>query len=386
MMKVKNIAVLGSTGSIGTQTLDVVRKHPELFAVKVLTANSSVELLAEQIREFSPEVAVLTDEKAAAELRSIYQGKTQILGGRQALLDVVVRDDLDTIVTALLGFAGLEPTLLAIDAGKNIALANKETLVVGGELVMKKAREKGVAILPVDSEHCALFQCLQGEKSKSVRKILLTASGGPFRGRRLEDLAKVTIADCLAHPTWSMGKKITVDSASLVNKGLEVIEAKWLYGVEYDQIEVVVHPQSIVHSMIEFCDGAVMAQLGVPDMRLPIQYALTYPERLPSPCENLDFWQMQNLTFEKPDMDTFRGLKLAYEAGKAGGTMPCLLNAANEVAVAAFLKGEIGFLQIYDIIEKTMSDREKKAADSLEVLLAEDGWAREYAKSMLEKA
>lgn len=275
--------------------------------------------------------------------------------------------------------------MAALEAKKDIALANKETLVVAGELVTRRAKEQGCAILPVDSEHCALFQCLQGEKRASVEKLLLTCSGGPFRGRRKEELQQVSVKDCLNHPTWSMGKKITVDSATLVNKGLEVMEAKWLYGVSYDQIQVVVHPQSIVHSMVQFQDGAVIAQLGSADMKLPIQYALTYPERIKSSFERLDFWQMASLTFEPPDMDTFRGLALAYEAGRIGGTMPCILNAANEVAVGAFLEGKAGFLTIYDVIEKTMQARESQQNPTLEVLFAEDAWARAFAGRLLQE-
>ena len=285
----------------------------------------------------------------------------------------------------MMGFAGLEPTMKALDAKKDIALANKETLVVAGELVTKRAKEQGVKILPVDSEHCAFFQCLQGERLDKIEKLLLTCSGGPFRGKTREDLKGATVSEVLAHPTWNMGKKITVDSASLVNKGLEVIEAKWLYGVDYDQIQVVVHPQSIVHSMVQFVDGAVIAQLGAPDMKLPIQYALTYPERQPSAFPRLDFWQMQDLTFEQPDTETFRGLAFAYEAGRMGGTMPCTFNAANEVAVAAFLAGRIHFLDIYDIIEQTMMKRACTLSPTLEELFEEDRWAREYAAGLLEK-
>ena len=381
----KNIALLGSTGSIGTQTLDVVRANPELFHVSVLAANRSAELLEQQIQEFSPDLAVLVDETAAARLRSRYIGPTKILSGKAALAEAAAYHAVDTVVTSMMGFAGLEPTMAALQAGKNIALANKETLVVAGELVMKRAREQGVAILPVDSEHCALFQCMQGEKADTVEKLILTASGGPFRGCHADDLANVSVQDCLKHPTWSMGRKITVDSATLVNKGLEVIEAKWLYGVSYDQIQVVVHPQSIVHSMVQYRDGAVMAQLGSTDMRLPIQYALTYPVRVQSALPRLDFWQMQALTFEQPDVDTFRGLALAYEAGRTGGTMPCIMNAANEIAVEAFLRGAIGFLDIYDIIEKTMQARAVQSAPSLELLFAEDTWARHYALALLQK-
>lgn len=380
----KNLAVLGSTGSIGTQTLDVVRANRDLFTIKVLAANSSIDQLAEQIAEFSPELAVLADEQAADELRKRNIGKTVILGGKEGLVKAAAYDGTDIVVTSLMGFAGLAPTMAALEKGKDIALANKETLVVAGELVMKKAAEKGAAILPVDSEHCALFQCLQGEKRKTVEKLILTASGGPFRGKKVAELKNVSIKDCLAHPTWSMGKKITVDSATLVNKGLEVIEAHWLYDMPYDKIQVAVHPQSIVHSMVAYQDGAVMAQLGSTDMKLPIQYALTYPDRVKSEWKRLDFWNMQPLTFEKPDMDTFRGLKIAYEAGKAGGTMPCVMNAANEVAVAAFLAGKIGFLDIYELIEKALERRENKSNPSFEVLCEEDAWIREWTEKLIK--
>ncbi|WP_033169917.1 1-deoxy-D-xylulose-5-phosphate reductoisomerase [Selenomonas sp. ND2010] len=381
----KNIAVLGSTGSIGTQTLAVVRSHPELFHISVLAANASDELLEQQIREFEPELAVLSDEAAYNRLKSRYSGPTKLAGGRQAFIDAAAVSDVDTVVTSMMGFAGLEPTMKALEAKKDIALANKETLVVAGELVTQRAKEQGVSILPVDSEHCAFFQCLQGEKLASIEKLLLTCSGGPFRGKKRDELKDATVEQVLAHPTWNMGKKITVDSASLVNKGLEVIEAKWLYGVRYDQIQVVVHPQSIVHSMVQFHDGAVIAQLGSTDMKLPIQYALTYPDRTDSEFERLDFWNMKNLTFDKPDTDTFKGLKFAYEAGEMGGSMPCIFNAANEIAVGAFLKGGIKFLDIYDIIEQTMLKRECIMEPTLEELFEEDRWARDFAASLLTK-
>ncbi|MBQ1613057.1 MAG: 1-deoxy-D-xylulose-5-phosphate reductoisomerase [Selenomonas sp.] len=381
----KNIAVLGSTGSIGTQTLEVVRRNPELFHISVLAANSRDELFEQQIREFEPELAVLADEAAYLRLKSRYSGKTQLAGGRQAFIDAAAFDGVDTVVTSMMGFAGLEPTMKALDAKKNIALANKETLVVAGEIVTRRAKEQGVKILPVDSEHCAFFQCLQGEKMESIEKLLLTCSGGPFRGKQRADLVGATKEQVLAHPTWNMGQKITVDSASLVNKGLEVIEAKWLYDVSYDQIQVVVHPQSIVHSMVQFRDGAVIAQLGSTDMKLPIQYALTYPDRVQSSFDRLDFWQMKDLTFSQPDTETFKGLKFAYEAGAMGGSMPCVFNAANEVAVGAFLKDEIKFLDIYDIIEETMLKRECIVEPTLEELFAEDAWAREFARGLLQK-
>ena len=383
-MTVKRLAILGSTGSIGTQTLDVVRSHPELFCVSVLAANTSDEVLLQQIEEFSPKTAVLVDETAAARLRERYHGKTEILVGEKALLDAAADDEADTVVTSMVGFAGLAPTLAALKAGKTIALANKETLVVAGELVTALAKEKGVPILPVDSEHCALFQCLQGERRETVERLILTASGGPFRGKTTEELQSVTVADCLKHPTWSMGKKITVDSATLVNKGLEVIEAHWLYDVPYEKITVAVHPQSIVHSMVEFRDGAVMAQLGLPDMRLPIQYALTYPVRETANFGRMDFTTRMSLSFEPPDMKTFRGLALAYEAGKAEGTMPCVLNGANETAVAAFLAGRIGFLDIYECIERAMDAQENVAHPSFETLCEADARARAFVRKFLE--
>lgn len=381
----KNLVVLGSTGSIGTQTLDVVRQHPDMFHISVLVANRSDELLEKQIEEFQPQLAVLSDEEAYTRLRQRYTGKTQLAGGRQAVIEAAAYPEAQVVVTSLMGFAGLEPTLAALDAGKDIALANKETLVVAGELVMAKAKALGRAILPVDSEHCALFQCLQGQDRQAVEKLILTASGGPFRGRKASELVDVSKKDVLAHPTWNMGQKITVDSASLVNKGLEVIEARWLYDVSYDQIQVVVHPQSIVHSMVQYQDGTVMAQLGCTDMRLPIQYALTYPDRVASNFPRVDFYELGKLTFEKPDMETFRGLKLAFEAGRIGGTMPCIMNGANEVAVEAFLRGQAGFLDIYRLIEKAMEAGKVEYKPDLEQLLAADKWAREYTKKQLAK-
>ena len=384
-MAMKRLAILGSTGSIGTQTLDVARSHSELFQVAVLAANTSDVLLEKQIEEFRPSLAVLADEKAAERLRERYRGKTEIRGGEKALLDAAAFGEADVVVTSMVGFVGLAPTLAALEAGKTIALANKETLVVAGELVTALAKEKGVSILPVDSEHCALFQCLQGERRETVERLILTASGGPFRGRTVEELQSVTVEDCLKHPTWSMGRKITVDSATLVNKGLEVIEAHWLYGVPYEKIEVAVHPQSIVHSMVEFRDGAVMAQLGLPDMRLPIQYALTYPSRERADFGRMDFKTRMSLSFEPPDMKTFRGLSLAYEAGKAGGVMPCVLNGANEEAVAAFLAGRIGFLDIYDCIERAMEAQENLAHPSFEALCGADARARAFVRGFLDK-
>ena len=381
----KNISILGSTGSIGTQALDVVRNNEEILHVSVIAANTNDELVARQIEEFKPELAVMSDESAYQRLKARIGNKykTELAGGRQAFIDAAVFNDVDIVLTSMSGFAGLEPTIKAIKAGKDIALANKETLVAAGEIVIRESKAHGVKILPVDSEHGAFFQCLQGEDSRSIKKLLLTASGGPFRGRSAAEMKEVTVDQVLAHPTWNMGRKITVDSASLVNKGLEVIEAKWLYNVDYDQIQVVVHPQSIIHSMIEFCDSSVIAQLALPDMRLPIQYALTYPVRLKSPVKSLNFWEMKDLTFEKPDIETFRGLKFAYEAGKLGGTSPCVFNAANEVAVSAFLNNKIKFLDIYNIIEETMNRRAVIKNPDLDTLINEDLAARSVAESII---
>ncbi len=381
----KKISILGSTGSVGTQALDVVRHLPEEFSVEVLTANSNVELFAQQIKEFRPRVAVLADEAAYKKLsRRKFRG-TELAGGRQALIDAAGFGASEIVLSAISGFAGLEPTIRAIKARKDIALANKETLVVAGEYINKLAELCDVKILPVDSEHGAIFQCLQGEDRRKIKKLLLTASGGPFRGKTRDELLNVTVKDVLAHPTWNMGKKITVDSATLLNKGFEVIEAKFLFGMDYDQIQVVVHPQSIVHSMVEFCDGSIIAQLAAPDMRLPIQYALTYPRRLPSPIKPLDFWELNSLTFEKPDTKTFRGLNYAYAAGTVGGTLPCSLNAVNEVAVNAFLQGRIKFLDIYDVIEEVIT-RCDAFAPTLENLFEADRETRRLAEQYIELA
>ena len=380
----KRIAILGSTGSIGTQALDVIRSHSEMLRAEVIAAHSNDRLLEKQIDEFKPTVAVLSDEAAYRRLNERRQfPSTKLLGGRQALIDAGTVDTVDIVLTSMSGFAGLEPTVAAINARKDIALANKETLVAAGELVMRLARECGVRILPVDSEHGAFFQCLNGEDRRSIKKLLLTASGGPFRGKTRSQLENVTVEQVLAHPTWNMGKKITVDSATLVNKGLEVIEAKHLYGVDYDQIQVVVHPQSIVHSMVEFADGSVIAQLASTDMRLPIQYALTYPDRIDSTVDRLDFWSMKSLTFEPPDLETFRGLKLAYEVGKCGGSAPCVFNAANESAVNAFLNGRIKFLDIYSIIESVLDRQEIIDRPTLEELIIENNSARKIADEII---
>ncbi|MFN8343556.1 MAG: 1-deoxy-D-xylulose-5-phosphate reductoisomerase [Spirosomataceae bacterium] len=351
----KQIAILGSTGSIGTQALDVVAEHPEAFAVQVLTAQNNADLLIRQAAQFRPNVVVIANEdlydKVFAALDPL---DIQVYAGMKAIADVVQMDSIDTVLTSMVGYSGLIPTIKAIEAGKQIALANKETLVVAGELITDLARQKGVNIYPVDSEHSAIFQCIVGEFHNPIEKILLTASGGPFRGKTREELQQVTKAQALKHPNWSMGAKITIDSASLMNKGLEVIEAKWLFGLETSQIEVVVHPQSIIHSMVQFEDGSIKAQMGLPDMRLPIQFALTYPHRLKASFPRFDFLQYPSLTFEQPDLKTFRNLQFAFDALERGGNMACIVNAANEVAVAAFLRDEIGFLEMSDLIETCM--------------------------------
>ncbi|MCD7981027.1 MAG: 1-deoxy-D-xylulose-5-phosphate reductoisomerase [Clostridiales bacterium] len=353
----KTITILGSTGSIGTQTLDVVRQHREDFRVIALSAGGNVALLEKQIREFRPALVSVGTEDAARELRLMTADlELEITYGMEGLLAVAAQEDSEIVVTAVVGMIGIRPTMAAIRAGKDIALANKETLVTAGHLIMPMAEEYGVRILPVDSEHSAIFQSWHGEKAcgNAIDKILLTASGGPFRGKKRAELEKVTLQDALRHPNWSMGKKVTIDSATLVNKGLEVMEAKWLFGVDLDQIQVIVHPQSVIHSMVQYADGAVIAQLGTPDMRLPIQYALYYPERKFLNDERLDFYQLAMLTFEKPDPDTFPGLRLALQAMRRGGNMPTVFNAANEKAVALFLNQKIRFLEIADLIAESM--------------------------------
>ncbi|RDY32506.1 1-deoxy-D-xylulose-5-phosphate reductoisomerase [Lachnotalea glycerini] len=352
----KQIAILGSTGSIGTQTLDVVRENKDL-SVAALAAGTNIEQLEKQIREFKPAYAAVWDEQKAKELTVLVKDtNTRVVSGMDGLIKIVTLDQINIVVTAIVGMIGIRPTIAAIEAGKDIALANKETLVTAGHIIMPLAIEKGVKILPVDSEHSAIFQALNGENPKQINKILLTASGGPFRGMKLDDLAKVSLEDALKHPNWSMGKKITIDSSTMVNKGLEVIEAKWLFNVSVDEIQVVIQPQSIIHSMVEFVDGSIIAQLGMPDMKLPILYALLYPERRNMHGERVDFAKLASITFESPDMDTFKGLKLAYSAGKTGGSMPTVLNAANEKAVSKFLNREIAYLDIVRIIEQCMNE------------------------------
>ena len=371
----KKIAILGSTGSIGTQTLDVIRAHSDELEVVALAAGSNKERLKEQIREFHPELVSLSDEKKAQELKEELAGEAvEVVCGMDGLIEVAGIDSADVVVTAVVGMMGILPTMEAIRKGKDIALANKESLVTAGHLIIPMAREYGVSILPVDSEHSAIFQCLQGEPKKALDKILLTASGGPFRGKSAEFLETVTLEDALNHPNWSMGPKITIDSSTMVNKGLEVMEAKWLFGVDYSQIEVVIQPQSIIHSMVQYIDGAVIAQLGTPDMRVPIEYALFYPERRSLPGDRLDFSKLSQITFEKPDYKVFRGLSLAIEAGKTGGTMPTVFNAANERAVAKFLKGEIKYTDIVRSIEKCMDAHKVSAHPDLEEILATEQW------------
>ena len=352
----KRIAILGSTGSIGTQALEVIAAHPDIFEVEVLTAQNNAELLIQQSKKFKPNAVVIRNEQHYEMVKeALSKEDIKVYAGENALASVVQMDTIDLVLTALVGYAGLKPTIKAIEAGKPIALANKETLVVAGELVTNLAREKGINIYPIDSEHSAIFQCLVGEFHNKIEKIILTASGGPFRGKKKNDIRSVKKEQALKHPNWSMGAKITIDSASLMNKGLEVIEAKWLFGVKPEQVEVVVHPQSIVHSLVQFEDGSIKAQLGLPDMRLPIQFALTYPDRLTTAFPRFDFAQYPTLTFEKPDTETFRNLALAYEAVHRGGNMPCVLNAANEVAVAEFLKDRVGFLEMSDIVEQCLA-------------------------------
>ena len=352
----KKIALLGSTGSIGTQTLDVVRNQGDI-QVTAMAAGSNIALLEKQIREFHPSIAAVWDEKKALELKAnVADLPVKVVSGMDGLLEAATEKEAQIVVTAVVGMIGIRPTIAAMEAGKDIALANKETLVTAGHIIMPLAEKLGVKILPVDSEHSAIFQSLNGEHGNKIHKILLTASGGPFRGRTREQMASVQVEDALKHPNWSMGRKITIDSSTMVNKGLEVMEAHWLFDVDMDQVQVVVQPQSIIHSMVEYEDGAVIAQLGTPDMRLPIQYALYYPERRYLPGDRLDFWKLSQITFEKPDLENFHGLALAYEAGRRGGSLPTVFNAANEYAVAKFLNREISYLEITDMIQKAMEN------------------------------
>lgn len=378
----KKLVLLGSTGSIGTQTLEIADAYPDRLQVIALAAGSNVHKMEEQIRRYHPSFAVMFEEKAAKDLKErVADLSVTVLAGMEGLLQIAVLPEADVVLTAVVGMIGIRPTIEAIRAGKDIALANKETLVTAGHIIMPLAKEKGVSILPVDSEHSAIFQSLNGEPKKRLKKILLTASGGPFRGMTREELEGKTVKEALNHPNWSMGKKITIDSATMVNKGLEVMEAGWLFDVDYDQIQVVVHPQSIIHSMVEYVDGAVMAQLGLPDMKLPIQYALFYPDRLPMTGDRIDFFRLGKITFEEPDPETFTGLKLAYEAFKAGGSMPTVFNAANEKAVSLFLQEKIHFLDIARIIGQAMDEHKVIENPDLTQILETEAWCYELIES-----
>lgn len=382
MFKEKKLAVLGSTGSIGTQSLDVVRKIGGMEIVS-LAANENIELLYEQILEFKPKIAAVMNEEKCEILKSrLKNSKTRIVSGMQGVIEAAVCDEVNMVILSIVGNAGIIPAFEAINAGKDLALANKETLVSAGQLIMDTAKEKGIKIYPLDSEHSAIFQCLEGNRQNKIKKILLTASGGPFRGKNLEYLSKVTAEDALAHPTWSMGRKITIDSATLMNKGLELIEAKWLFDVPIKDIEILVHPQSIVHSAVEFEDNSVIAQMGAPDMRIPISYALTYPYRKENNFGTLNLFEKNTLTFEKPDFDTFKCLRLAYKAIEIGGTMPAVLNSANEIAVYKFLDGKIKFTDIPEIIEQTMNAYNVIYNYKLEDVIEADKWARRFSDSI----
>ena len=381
----KKIAVLGSTGSIGTQTLEIVRENKEL-EIAALAAGNNVDLMEKQIREFSPKLVAMWSEEAARELKArVRELPVKVLCGMEGLLEIAVFPEAEILVTALVGMIGIRPTIAAIESGKDIALANKETLVTAGHLIMPLAKEKKVSILPVDSEHSAIFQCLNGEKRSQAEKILLTASGGPFRGKTKEQLQDIQVEDALKHPNWSMGRKITIDSSTLVNKGLEVIEAKWLFDMELDQIQVVVHPQSIIHSMVEFQDGGIMAQLGTPDMKLPIQYALFYPDRMVMKGKRVDFYTLGQMTFEAPDLSTFEGLKLAYEAGRIGGSMPTVYNAANEKAVSLFLERRISYLDIPRLIDECMRNHHVIASPCLDEILEAERESYAYISKVVGK-
>lgn len=381
----KNITLLGSTGSIGTQTLEVVKGNTERLCIKALVANKSDELMEKQILEFNPDIAVLTDKEAAARLAKRYHGRTEILTGDEGLLAAATYSGSDTVLASMVGYAGLRPTLAAIECGKDIALANKETLVAAGSIVMQAVADKGVSLTPVDSEHSAIFQCLRGGRANEVKRLVITASGGPFRGRKRSELEHVTLAQCLKHPNWSMGAKVTIDSSTLANKGLEVMEAHWLFGIPYEQIKVVVHPQSIVHSAVEFWDGSTIAQMGEPDMRLPIQYALSFPERFNCAFEELDWFKHGTLTFEEPDLEAFPSLKIAMDCGKAGGTLPCAFNAANEEAVYAFLKNKIKYLDIPYITASVTELHQNVLKPTIEDIEHTDAEARRVARNIIDK-
>ncbi len=386
MSTIKRVAILGSTGSIGTQTLEVIQQHPEKFQAEILTAQNNKELLIEQAIRFQPNAVVIGNEALYADVKQrLAKYPIKVFAGQNAIASIVEMDTVDIVLTALVGYAGLIPTLRAIEVGKPIALANKETMVVAGDLVTRRAREKSVNIYPVDSEHSAIFQCLVGEFHNPIEKIILTASGGPFRGKDKKFLAGVTKEQALKHPNWDMGAKITVDSASLMNKGLEVIEAKWLFNLKTDQIEVVVHPQSIIHSLVQFEDGSIKAQLGLPDMRIPIQFALSYPDRIKSSFPRYDFKKYPNLEFEEPDKETFRNLGLAFQALEKGGNAACSLNAANEVAVAAFLQDRIGFLEMSDLIEQSMEKIGFIETPSLDDLIQTDQETRKLSEQIISR-
>lgn len=385
--QVRRLAILGSTGSIGTQALEVISAHPDVFEVEVLTGHSNIALLIQQARQYNPNAVVVTDRAKYPEVKEALSSlPIKVFAGEEALREVVSWESVDVVLGAIVGFAGLASTLAAIDAGKIIALANKETLVVAGELVMQRSFEKRARIIPVDSEHSAIFQCLMGEELSAIEKIILTASGGPFIGRKPNFLVNVKASHALQHPNWTMGAKITIDSATLMNKGLEMIEAKWLFGLENDQIEVVVHPQSIVHSLVQFVDGSIKAQLGLPDMKLPIQYALGWPNRQKNNFKRFRFKDFDKLSFEEPDVKTFRNLQLAKDAMMRGGNMPCILNAANEIVVHAFLQNKVGFLEMSDIIERTMSDIAHIENPDIIELIQTDTIAREHAAELLKKS
>ena len=380
----KNITLLGSTGSIGRQTVEVALANPDKIKIKALVAHKSDELLEEQIKVLQPDLAVLSDKEAAARLTSRYHGRTEILAGEEGVLAAATYAGSDTVLASMVGYAGLRPTLAAINCGKNIALANKETLVAAGSIVMQAVADKGVSLTPVDSEHSAIFQALRGGRENEVKRLIITASGGPFRGKKRSELENVTLAQCLNHPNWSMGKKVTLDSSTLANKGLEVMEAHWLINMPYEKIAVVVHPQSIVHSLVEFCDGSVIAQMGDPDMRLPIQYALSWPERYPYAFDQLDLVKYGSLTFEAPDLEAFPSLAIAIECGKAGGTLPCAFNAANEEAVNAFLEGKIKYLDIPYITATVTQKHKSVACPTIEDIEVADAAARAAAQEVIK--
>ena len=393
----RNISVLGSTGSIGRQTLEVAAANPEKLKIRVLAAHTNIDLMRQQIEAFHPDFAVLTDKEAAAELQKRYRGKTEILSGQEGLLAAATYEKADTVLGAMVGYAGLRPTLAAIKAGKDIALANKETLVAAGHIVMQAVKDYNVRLLPVDSEHSAIFQSLRsgyhpclsfserGKENSEVKRLILTASGGPFRGKTREELKNVTLAQCLKHPNWSMGKKVTIDSSTLANKGLEVMEAHWLFNMPYDKIDVVIHPQSIIHSLVEFKDGAVIAQLGIPDMKLPIQYALSYPQRYDFNFGQLDLLRYNNLTFEAPDLKVFPSLQIAIDCGKSGGSLPCAFNAANEECVAAFLDGRISYLDIPEIVKRVVDSHVPISYPGLDEIEETDRIVRIKTKELIKQ-